>query len=268
MLEIFQYEFMQNAILASVLASIACGIIGTYIVIKRLVFLSGGISHSAYGGIGLGYLLSFNPIYGAVFSSLLGAVFVSVMRKNKLENEDTLIGIIWAFGMALGVLFIGLSPGYAPDLMSYLFGNILTVSINELILMGIADLIIMVVVAIFFKQFQAITFDEEYSKTIGLNVDFYYLLLFVLIALTLVLLIKLVGIILVVALLTIPAAISKMLAKSLKSMMVYSIIFGLVFTIFGLLISYYLNLPSGSAIIILSVIGYFIVFITNKILNN
>ncbi|MFZ1290019.1 MAG: metal ABC transporter permease [Melioribacteraceae bacterium] len=268
MLEIFQYEFMQNAILASVLASIACGIIGTYIVIKRLVFLSGGISHSAYGGIGLGYLLSFNPIYGAVFSSLLGAVFVSVMRKNKLENEDTLIGIIWAFGMALGVLFIGLSPGYAPDLMSYLFGNILTVSINELILMGIADLIIMVVVAIFFKQFQAITFDEEYSKTIGLNVDFYYLLLFVLIALTLVLLIKLVGIILVVALLTIPAAISKMIAKSLKSMMFLSIIFGLVFTILGLLISYYLNLPSGSAIIILSVIGYFIVFITNKILNN
>ncbi|MBK8944899.1 MAG: metal ABC transporter permease [Ignavibacteriae bacterium] len=268
MFEIFQYEFMQNAILASVLASIACGIIGTYIVIKRLVFLSGGISHSAYGGIGLGYLLSFNPIYGAVFSSLLGAIFVSVMRKNKLENEDTLIGIIWAFGMALGVLFIGLAPGYAPDLMSYLFGNILTVSTSELILMGIADLIIMIFVSIFFKQFQSITFDEEYSKTIGLNVDFYYLLLFVLIALTLVLLIKLVGIILVVALLTIPAAISKMIAKSLKSMMILSIIFGLVFTIFGLLISYYLNLPSGSAIIILSVTGYFIVFIANKFLNN
>ncbi|MBI1932657.1 MAG: metal ABC transporter permease [Ignavibacteriales bacterium] len=268
MFEIFNYEFMQNAILASFLASIACGIIGTYIVIKRLVFLSGGISHSAYGGIGLGYLLSFNPIFGAVISSLLGAIFVSQMRKSKMENEDTLIGIIWAFGMALGVLFIGLAPGYAPDLMSYLFGNILTVSKSEIILMASADVIIILVVSLFFKQFQSITFDEEYSQTIGLNVDLFYLILFALIALTLVLLIKLVGIILVVALLTIPAAISKMLSKSLKSMMILSIIFGLVFTIFGLLISYYLNLPSGSAIIIISVIGYFLVFLINKYLNN
>lgn len=268
MFEIFNYEFMQNAILASFLASIACGIIGTYIVIKRLVFLSGGISHSAYGGIGLGYLLSFNPIFGAVISSLLGAIFVSQMRKSKMENEDTLIGIIWAFGMALGVLFIGLAPGYAPDLMSYLFGNILTVSKSEIILMASADIIIILAVSLFFKQFQSITFDEEYSQTIGLNVDLFYLILFALIALTLVLLIKLVGIILVVALLTIPAAISKMLSKSLKSMMILSIIFGLVFTIFGLLISYYLNLPSGSAIIIISVIGYFLVFLINKYLNN
>ena len=176
MFEIFNYEFMQNAILASFLASIACGIIGTYIVIKRLVFLSGGISHSAYGGIGLGYLLSFNPIFGAVISSLLGAVFVSQMRKSKMENEDTLIGIIWAFGMALGVLFIGLAPGYAPDLMSYLFGNILTVSKSEIILMASADIIIILVVSLFFKQFQSITFDEEYSQTIGLNVDLFYLI--------------------------------------------------------------------------------------------
>ncbi|MCB0743100.1 MAG: metal ABC transporter permease [Ignavibacteriae bacterium] len=268
MLEIFQYDFMLNAILASVLASIACGIIGTYIVIKRLVFLSGGISHSAYGGIGLGYLFSFNPIFGAVGSSILGAIFVSIMRKNKLENEDTLIGIIWALGMALGVMFIGLSPGYAPDLMSYLFGNILTVSKSELLLMAIANVIIIFLVSIFFKQFQAITFDEEYARTIGLKVDLYYLILFVLIALTIVLLIKLVGIILVIALLTIPAAISKMFSKSLFTMMIYSILFGLTFTVVGLLISYYLNLPSGSTIIIISVIGYFIAFTINKFVNN
>ncbi len=266
MLDIFQYDFMLNALLASILASIACGIIGTYIVIKRLVFLSGGISHSAYGGIGLGYLLSFNPIFGAVGSSILGAVLISRMRKNKLENEDTLIGIIWALGMALGVMFVSLAPGYAPDLMSYLFGNILTVSSEELILMAVADFIIIFVVSTLFKEFQAITFDEEYSRTIGIKVDLYYLILFILIALTIVLLIKLVGIILVIALLTIPAAISKMLAKSLKSMMLYSILFGLIFTIIGLLISYYLNLPSGSAIIILSSIGYFIAYLTNKLL--
>jgi len=263
MFEIFEYEFMINALLASILASVACGIIGTYIVIKRLVFLSGGIAHSAYGGIGLGYLLSFNPIFGAVASSILGAIFVSKMRENKSENEDTLIGIIWAFGMALGVLFISLSPGYAPDLMSYLFGNILTVSKTELLLMLIADLIIIITVGIFYKHFQAITFDEEYSKTTGMNVERLYLLLFILIAVTIVLLIKLVGIILVVALLTIPAAISKFFAKSLKMMMLFAISFGLLFTVVGLLSSYYLNLASGSAIIILSVFGYFVAYSFN-----
>ena len=260
MLEIFEYEFMVNAILASILASIACGIIGTYIVIKRLVFLSGGIAHSAYGGIGLGYLLSFNPIYGAVASSVLGAIFVSKMRENKLENEDTLIGIIWAFGMALGVLFISLSPGYVPDLMSYLFGNILTVSKTELLMMLFVDIVILVTVGIFYKHFQAITFDEEYSKTAGIKVEKLYLLLFILIAVTIVLLIKLVGIILVVALLTIPAAISKFFSKSLITMMLYAISFGLLFTIVGLLSSYYLNLASGSAIIIISVFGYFLAY--------
>ncbi len=268
MLEFFEFDFMLNAFLASILASIACGIIGTYIVIKRLVFLSGGIAHSAYGGIGLGYLLSFNPIFGAVASSILGAVFVAKMRKNKSENEDTLIGIIWALGMAIGVLFIGLAPGYAPDLMSYLFGNILTVSQTELILMAVTDLFIIVIVSIFYKQFQSITFDEEYSKTTGLNVDFYYLILFILIAITIVLLIKLVGIILVVALLTIPAALSKFFANSLKKMMLFSILFGLVFTIIGLLLSYYLNLPSGSTIIILSALGYFFGYGINNLKHN
>ena len=267
MLEIFEYDFMVNAILASILASIACGIIGTYIVIKRLVFLSGGIAHSAYGGIGLGYLLSFNPIYGAVASSVLGAIFVSKMRENRLENEDTLIGIIWAFGMALGVLFISLSPGYVPDLMSYLFGNILTVSTTELLLMLIVDAIILLTVGFFYKHFQAITFDEEYSKTTGMKVENLYLLLFILIAVTIVLLIKLVGIILVVALLTIPAAISKFFSKSIITMMLYAIAFGLLFTMVGVLFSYYLNLASGSAIIIVSVIGYFIAYSVNLFLH-
>jgi zinc transport system permease protein len=267
MLEIFEYDFMINALLASVLSSIACGIIGSYIVVKRLVFLSGGIAHSAYGGIGLGYLFSFNPILGAVGSSVISAIFISKMRKNKSENEDILIGIIWAFGMALGVLFIGLAPGYAPDLMSYLFGNILTVSVNELYLMAFADLIIIFSVTFFYRQFQAITFDEEYSQTTGLNIDLYYLILFILIAVSIVLLIKLVGIILVLALLTIPAAISKFFSTSLYKMMVTSVMFGLTFTIVGLLLSYSLNLPSGSAIIILSVIGYFIAYIFKRITN-
>ncbi|MDX1699260.1 MAG: metal ABC transporter permease [Melioribacteraceae bacterium] len=267
MFEFLNYDFMINAILASILSSIACGIIGSYIVVKRLVFLSGGIAHSAYGGIGLGYLLSFNPILGAVGSSIVGAIFVSKMRKNRSENEDILIGIVWALGMALGVLFIGMSSGYAPDLMSYLFGNILTVSTTELYLMLMADFVIVFVAMTFFRQFQAITFDEEYSHTTGLNVDKYYLILFILIAVSIVLLIKLVGIILVLALLTIPAAISKFFATSLGKMMVLSIGLGLVFTIIGLLLSYYLNLPSGSAIIILSVMGYFIAYTLKNLIT-
>ncbi|PID59230.1 MAG: hypothetical protein CR986_07060 [Ignavibacteriae bacterium] len=267
MFEFLEYDFMINAILASILASIACGIIGSYVVIKRLVFLSGGIAHSAYGGIGLGYLLSFNPLYGAIGSSVLGALFVSKMRNKRSENEDTLIGIIWSFGMALGVLFISLAPGYVPDLMSYLFGNILTVSISEIYLMLLADLIIIGLTIFFFREFQAITFDEEFSRTTGLNVELLYHLLFIMIGITIVLLIKLVGIILVVALLTIPAAISKMFTKSLKDMMLSAILLGLIFTLSGLLFSYYLNLPSGSAIIILSVLGYFVALSLNKILQ-
>ena len=260
MFEFLEYEFMINAILASILASIACGIIGTYIVIKRLVFLSGGIAHSTYGGIGLGYLFSFNPIIGAVLSSIGAAFFVSKMRKNKSENEDTLIGIVWALGMAIGVLFVGLSNDYVPDLMSYLFGNILTVSKSELVYMLLANFIIVIATVLFYDKFQAITFDEEYSKTTGLDVDFYYLILFVLIAVTIVLLIKLVGIILVVALLTIPAAIGKFFAKTLSGMMLLSIGLGLFFTLIGLFLSYYLNLPSGSTIIVFSVLGYFIAY--------
>lgn len=267
MFEFMQYDFMVNAVLASLFASIACGIIGTYIVIKRLVFLSGGIAHSAYGGIGLGYLFSFNPILGAVGSSVIGAIFISKMRNSRSENEDTLIGIIWSFGMALGVLFIGLSPGYAPDLMSYLFGNILTVSKTEIISMAATDLIIVFLVGLFYRQFQSITFDEEYAKTTGLNVELYYLILFILIAVTIVLLIKLVGIILVVALLTIPAAISKFFAESIGKMMLFSILFGLIFTLVGLLFSYYLNLPSGSTIIVISVFGYLIAYGINSLTN-
>ena len=247
-----------NAVIAGVLASIAFGIVGTYVVVKRIVFISGGISHTAYGGIGLGYLLGFDPMLGAVGFSVIAAFFISGMRKHKSGREDTLIGIMWAFGMALGVMFINLAPGYAPNLMSYLFGNILTVPSSELIMMFVLDIIILSLVLIFFNEFRAITFDESFARVIGLPVDNLYLLLLVIIALTTVLLIKVVGIILVIALLSTPAAISINYVKSLKSMMILSIALGLFFTISGLLLSYYLNLSSGATIIMVAVISYLI----------
>lgn len=267
MIEILQYDFMINALIASILASIAFGIVGTYVVVKRIVFISGGISHSAYGGIGLAFLLGFNPLLGGVLFSIGAAGLIAYLRKRGIQFEDTLIGIIWAFGMALGVIFIDLAPGYAPNLMSYLFGNILTIGINELYLILSLDVIILLITTLFFKQFQAVTFDEEFASTIGLPVNLIYALLLIVIALTTVVLIRLVGIILVVALLSIPSAISINFAKSIKRMMLLSTILGLIFTIFGLILSFYLNLASGAAIIIISVIGYVISLLlkSNKI---
>ncbi len=256
--DILNYDFMINAIYASILASIACGIVGTYVVVKRIAFISGGISHTAYGGIGLGYFLGFNPLFGAIGFSLISAGFLSVMRKKKSQHEDTIIGIMWAFGMAVGIIFVNLTPGYSSNLMSYLFGNILTVPRSDIIMMLVLDAVIILLVAVLFNEFQAVTFDEEFARTLGLPVDKLYLLLLIIIALTTVLLIKLVGIILVVALLTIPSAISIKFVKSIKQMMLLSIGLGLFFTVSGLFISYYLNLSSGAAIILTASAGYLV----------
>lgn len=258
MLDIFQYDFMVNAMIACVLASIACGIVGSYILVKRIVFISGGIAHTAYGGIGLGYFLGINPLIGAVIFSVGASSFISVMRKQKRQNEDMLIGIMWAFGMAVGIMFTNLTPGYAPNLMSYLFGNLLMVPSSELIMMFVFDILIVGLVTYYFDYFKAVTFDEEYSRTLGLPVDRIYFLLFLLIAITTVLLIKLVGIILIIALLSIPASISIRYVTSLKAMMILSIIIGFIFTFVGLLLSYYLNLASGATIILVAVAGYLI----------
>ena len=266
MSELFQYDFFINALFASILASIAGGLIGSFIVVRRIVFISGGIAHTAYGGVGLGYLLGFNPLLGALGFSLGAAAGISYLRTRHNQYEDTLIGIMWSFGMSLGIVFISLSPGYSADLMSYLFGNILTVPASEIYLMLAINIIITGIVVIFFNQLQAVTFDEEYSRAAGIKVNNYYLLLFILIALTIVVLIKLVGIILSIALLTIPAAVAKLFAVSLRNLIVISVLFGIIFTVSGLFISYYLNLPTGSTIIILSVLGYLLSYIY-KMLN-
>ncbi|MFA7288143.1 MAG: metal ABC transporter permease [Melioribacteraceae bacterium] len=265
--EIFQYDFMINAIIASILASIAFGIVGSYVVVKRIIFISGGISHTAYGGIGLGILLGFDPMLGAIAFSLIAAFIISKLRNNSSNNEDVLIGIMWAFGMALGILFTSMTPGYTQNLSSYLFGNILTVPREELYMMLVLDIGIVSVTAIYFKEFQAITFDEEYARVIGLPVDNLYLLLLIIIALTTVVLIKLVGIILVVALLSIPASISQRYITNLRNMMLLSIVVGMVLTITGLFIAYYFNLAAGAATIILSVFAFLLSNLYLKLTN-
>ncbi len=265
-MEILQYEFMRNALIAAVLVNIACGIVGTYVVIKKIVFISGGISHAAFGGIGLGYFLGINPIIAAVPFSILSAVVIGLIGRRSRLSEDTAIGIIWAVGMALGILFINLTPGYAPDLFSYLFGNILTIPVYDLYLMLAMDLVIIIIAVLFFREFYAVSFDEEYSTITGIPGNLLYLLLLCIIALSVVILIRIVGIILVIALLTIPASICRQFTYDLKKLMISSIITGIVITITGLWISYLLDLASGATIILLLAVVFFISYFMKKII--
>jgi len=255
-MEILNYEFMRNALFAALLASVACGIIGSYVVAKRLVFVSGGISHSVFGGIGLGFFLGINPLITLIPFALLCAIGIGLIHKQTKLPADTAIGIFWAFGMALGVFFISLTPGYVPDLFSYLFGNILTVPSFDLTVIAILDTVIALIVFLLYKEFLAISFDEEYAEVSGLPVNLLYLVLLCLIALTVVILIRIVGVILVIALLTIPAAIAKPYIRSFGTMILVSIIIGALLTVTGLFISYQLNYASGATIILLSCLTF------------
>ncbi|MDD3985046.1 MAG: metal ABC transporter permease [Methanobacterium sp.] len=258
MMGILQYEFMQRAFIAALLVSVACGIVGTYVVIKRIVSLSGAISHAAFGGIGLGYFLGLNPILTAIPFSIVSAFSIGAIHEKINISEDTAIGIIWSVGMAIGILFINLTPGYSPDLFSYLFGSILTVSNSDIIIMVILDILIIGIVYLFQREFLSIAFDEEYSKVLGIHSELIYILLLSLVALSVVVLIKVVGVILVIALLAIPAAITKQYTSDLKKLMFMSTITGMFFTSLGLLLSYIFNLSSGAIIVLVLAAGFLI----------
>ena len=249
MLEIFQYQFMQRALIAAVLVSVACGVVGSYVVIKRIVSLSGAISHAAFGGVGIGYFLGVNPVLAAIPFSILSAIAIGGVKQITDISEDTSIGILWSVGMAIGVIFINLTPGYAPDLFSYLFGSILTVNNTDLYIMLILDLIIISTVYLFRREFLAVSFDEEFSKVVGLPALLVYMLLLALVALSVVVLIKVVGVILLIALFTIPAAISKQYTYNIRNLMVLATILGIVLTTIGLVLSYIFNLASGATIV-------------------
>jgi len=266
--EIFGYHFMQNALLAGLLASIACGIIGAYVVSKKIVFISGGIAHASFGGIGLGYFMGINPVLGATGFSLIAAIAMGMTSRRTRLPEDTVIGMLWATGMALGAIFISLTPGYTTNLFSYLFGNILTVPDSELLLIFILDIIILTVVALLYKEFLAVSFDEEYSTVIGMPTEKIYLTMLCLIALTVVVMIRVVGIILVIALLTIPASLARQFTHDMKKMMALSVIFSAIFTFVGLLLSYWLDLASGATVIITSVIIFSVVLLIRKMLSS
>lgn len=257
-LEALQFVFMRNALLTGLLVSVACGVIGTFVVVKRIVFVSGGIAHAAYGGIGLGYFLGVDPVLGAVVFSLAAGLGMGAVQRRTGERADTLIGVMWAIGMATGIILVDLSPGYKADLLSYLFGSILAVPTSDLMVMVVLDVLIVGAVLVFYKELLAISFDEVFATVENVPVGAMYLVLMGLVALTVVMLMRVVGLILVIAMLTIPAAIAGRLVKGMKHMMILASGLGMFFMTAGLWLSYFLNLTSGATIILLAGLGYLV----------
>jgi zinc transport system permease protein len=257
--ELMQFPFVQRMLLAAFFASIACGIIGTYVVVKRIVFISGGIAHTTFGGIGFAYYLQqlgvlyIEPLFGALIFALISAFIIGLPYIRKRLREDSTIGILWVVGMALGVLFLNQvdrSKIVVQDPVSILFGNVLLIKIQDLYLMIGLIIAILTITVLLYKDLQILTFDEEFARISGIRVDLLYLVLMILIALTTVVLIKVVGVILVIAMLTIPAAISNLFTHKLKNMMILAIIIGIIISFFGSMISLSYNLPPGATIVI------------------
>jgi len=260
------FDFLQRALLAGVLASVASGIIGTYVVTRRISYIAGAIAHCVLGGMGAARYLAtvhgwtfVSPLHGAVLAALLAAIVIGLVSLMAKQREDTVIGAAWAIGMAVGVLFIAKTPGYQQDLMGYLFGNILTVSSSDLTLIVLLDIIVVAVGLIFYNQLLALCFDEEYARLRGIYVEIYYLVLLCLTALTVVLLVSVVGIVLVIALLTLPAAIAGHFAKALWQMMALAVVCSMLLTTGGLALSYEPDLPAGATIVILAGTAYLLV---------
>jgi zinc transport system permease protein len=262
--------FLRYALFTGLFASIAFGIIGTFVVVRRISYIAGAISHCVLGGIGAGLYLQnvvgiswFTPVHGAIIVALLAAFILAEVSMHAKEREDSIIGALWAGGMAIGLLFIARTPGYF-DPMSFLFGNILLITKNDLFLVIALDIFIIVVVAVFYNKFLALCFDEEHARLRGVRTYWLYLLLLCLTALTIVLLVRIVGIIMVIALLTLPAAIAGSFARSIGQMMLVATVICAVFIVIGLGVSYSLDLPSGSVIILIATAVYLLSLCTFK----
>jgi zinc transport system permease protein len=257
---ILEYTFLQHAIFAIFLSSIVCGIIGVIVIEKKLILMSGGIAHTAYGGVGLGYFLGINPMISAIAFSVLAALGIGTVQKRGGKQSDIIISMFWSLGMALGIVFIALSPGYPPNIDSYLFGNILAVSDGNLIAMFVLTLVILVVVIAFFNTWKVFLFDSEFATLIGLNTKLLEYTLFVLIALSVMVLMGTFGIIMLIAMLCAPSATAALLSDNLKQRMIYSTLIGTTTSLIGLYISYTFNISTSATIVIAAILNYAIVY--------
>ena len=257
MWESLQFEFMRNALFSGLLVSIACGVLGTLVVVNRIVFISGGIAHAAYGGIGIAVYAGLPPVLGAAVFSIAVSMVMGVASLKSRQRADTIIGVMWALGMALGIILIERTPGYNVDVMSFLFGSILSVPRTDLWYMASLDVVVLLVTLSFFKEFIAMSYDEEFSFVVGLPVRLLYFTLLAMISLSVVMIIRVVGLILVIALLTIPPYIAEKYTTSLGRMMILSAVLGMLFTLAGLWFSYRYNLTSGATIIMVAGLAFF-----------
>lgn len=255
-LELFNYTFFQHALLGSLFASIACGIIGTYIVTRRLVFISGGITHASFGGIGIGLYTGISPILGAAIFSVLSAFGVEWLSKRKDMREDSAIAVFWTFGMAVGIIFSFLAPGFTPDLSTFLFGNILTITLSDIWMLAILSLVLIGFFTCFLTTIIYIAFDREYARSQRIPVRLFEYILMMFIALTIVSCLRMIGIVLVISLLTLPQMTSNLFTHSFKKIIFMSIGIGFMSCIGGLLLSYQLQVPSGASIIFFSILVY------------
>lgn len=257
MWEALQLEFVRNALMAGVLVSVVCGVIGTLVVVNRIVFLAGGIAHAAYGGIGLAFFMGWPYAVGTTGVSILSAGVMAAVTLKARHRVDAMVGVIWAVGMAIGVVLLDLTPGYNVDLMSYLFGSILAVPGSDLWQMAAIGIAVISIVTYYYNDFLAMSYDDEFARLRNVPVTFLYCLLLGMVALTVVMIIRVVGLILVIALLTIPPFIAEKFTGSLRAMMVLSSILSCLFTITGLWLSYLFNLTSGATIILVAAAGFF-----------
>lgn len=263
---IFQYDFIIKGILGAIFASITAGLAGTYVVSKRMVFLSGGITHASFGGIGIGYFIGINPVIGAAVFGILSALGVEYLSVKQKIREDSAIGILWAFGMAIGIIFIYLTPGYTPNLMGYLFGSILTVTNADLIALGTMSLVLILYFVVFYRTILYISFDEVFARTYSSYVDIFKYITTSLIALTIVLNIRMAGVVLVISLLTIPPNIAMLFTKVYVKIVLWSVLAGFIGTATGYVISYYAGIPVGATIIFTLAIIWIIVKIVTQII--
>jgi zinc transport system permease protein len=264
---IFQYDFVIKGLLGAVFASITAGLAGTYIVSKRMVFLSGGITHASFGGIGIGYFAGFNPVVGAAVFGILSALGVEYLSVRQKIREDSAIGILWAFGMATGIIFIYLTPGYSPNLMSYLFGSILTVTNADIIALGVMSVILILYFGVFYRTILYISFDESYARTYSPYVNIFKYTTTALIALTIVLNIRMAGVVLVLSLLTIPPNIALIFTKVYSKVIIWSIIAGFIGTATGYTISFFAGIPVGATIIFTLAVLWVIVKVLFVLIN-
>ena len=255
-MELLQYTFFQHALIGSLLASIVCGLIGTYIVTRRLVFISGGLTHASFGGIGLGLYTGVSPILAAGVFAVLSAFGVEWLSKRNDMREDSAIAVFWTLGMALGIMFTFLSPGFAPDLSAYLFGNILTITLGDIALLAGLAVILAIFFVLYLRPIIYVAFDREFARSQGIPVQIFEYVLMMFIALTIVSCLRMVGIVLAISLLTLPQMTANLFTHSFKKIIWWSVIIGYAGCLGGLFISYKLQVPSGAAIIFFSILIY------------